>query len=186
MPIGVPKNIVTVEGWEEIKKALEDIPKRTGQAAQRRVLMKRAAPIVAEAKRIAPEYSGKDPRVPVGYLKNSIQASTKRPRNYKSESDRAFAKELAMTGSLSGARAAAKEAGRSPVVVFIGPSIGPGRRHLDWWNEFGNSQRPAHPYLRPAMDLLRGATINGIGADMMAEIKAAAARAEKKRAKSGR
>lgn len=186
MPRGIPNNTVTVEGWEELKKALEQVSKRTGQAVQRRVLMKRAKPIVAEAKRLAPEYSGTDKRVPVGYLKNSIQASTKRPKGYKTEAQRAFATTLKQTGSQSEARAAAKAEGSAPVVVFIGPAGGPGRKHLDWWMEFGTSRSRAQPYLRPAMDLLRGATINGIGADMMKEIEDTANRAAKKRAKSSR
>lgn len=169
---------VTIKGWEELKKALAELPKATQRNVQVRVLMKHAQPIVATAKALAPK--GETLQLSTGIL-----ATTKRPRGYKAPAQRAFAQTLAAGGSQAQARAAAKEAGSAPVLVFIGPDRkAHGRLHVDIWQEFGTKFAPAHPYMRPAMDQHRKGMLEGIGKDMGREIEAAGARLAKKRAKA--
>lgn len=181
----MPEN-VTVHGFPELKKAFEEVSKRTGAAVQKRVLMKYGELIAAQARADAPVYKGKDTRVLPGYLRDSIRATTVKPKKYKSGAQQAFATTLNQGGSKAAARRAAAAAGSSSVNVFIGPAWGPRGKHLDWWNEFGTKHTSAQPFLRPAMDLLREKTRKGIGEDMMKEIEIAAKRAWKKKLKSSR
>lgn len=159
-----------IEGLEEIKEALAKLPKATARNVQVRVLMKNAKPIVETAQRLAP--------VRVGYLKKGIHATTKRPRGFKTDAARAFAKAMAMGGD---ARGAAKAAGTSPVYVFIGHD-----RHPEgMWQELGTKHHRPQPHLRPAFDQHKDEFLENVGKDIWAEIERAAARLAKKRAKAG-
>ena len=166
---------VTIDGLRELKAALDELPKATARRVQQRVLLARAAPVVASAKAKVP--------VRTGALRDAIRATTTRPRGSKAASSRAFAKVRGMGGSVSTARAAAKEAGASSVEVFIGPV---GRLPQAGQQEWGNRNHPPHPYLRPAWDEHKAALQAGIKADMWAEIQKAAARRAKRQAKLGR
>lgn len=160
---------IKVEGLQELKAALDELPKATARNVQRRVLLNRAQPIVAAAKAKVP--------VRTGALRDAIRVTTTRPRGHKAASSRAFAKVRGMGGSVTAARAAAKEAGASAVEVFVGPV---GRLPQAGQQEWGNRNHPPHPYLRPAWDEGKEALQAGIKADTWAEIQKAAARRAKK------
>ena len=65
----------TVEGLSELKDAFTELPKATGKNVAKRVLTKRAQPILDDATRAAP--------VKIGNLKASITAGTKLSRRQK-------------------------------------------------------------------------------------------------------
>lgn len=65
------------------------------------------------------------------------------------------------------------------VEVFIGAGTHP-QAHMQ---EFGTSELPAQPYLRPAWDRKHKGALEGIKDDLWAEIKKAADRAARKAAK---
>jgi HK97 gp10 family phage protein len=154
-----------VDGLTELKAALDELPKATARNVQRRVLLARAAPIVAAAKAKVP--------VRTGALRNAIRATTTRPRGHKAASSRAFA---AAGGGAAG-RAAAKAAGASSVEVFIGPV---GRLPQAGQVEWGNRNHPPRSYLRSSWDEGKQALQAGIAADLRTEIQKAAARRAKK------
>lgn len=162
---------VRVEGLYELQRALAELPKATARRVQQRVLMRQVQPVVDAAKANAP--------VRTGALRNSITATTKRPRGHKTAAARAFAKVKGMGGSTAAARGAAKEAGSSLVEVFVGP----GRLAQAGQTEWGNRHQPAHPYMRPAWDAHKAAVLEGIADEMWAEIRKAAARLAKKRSR---
>lgn len=162
---------VKLEGLAELKRALEELPKATARAVQQRVLLKRAQPLVAAAKAKAP--------VDTGHLRDSIQATTKRPRGHKTAAARAFASVRGQGGSIAQARAAAKAAGSTPVEVFVGPDRAP----QGSLQEFGTKNHPPHPYMRPAWDQEGKRMLDGIAADMWAEIRKSAERIAKRQAK---
>ena len=94
-----------------------------------------------------------------GALKNSIVVSTKLTRRQKGRH---------------------RKVDRDDVEVFVGPGADPAA-HLQ---EFGSSQHPAQPFMRPAWDRTKDDLLAGVGADMWAEIEKAAARLAKKAAKA--
>lgn len=69
---------------------------------------------------------------------------------------------------------------KDDVDVFVGPGTDPAA-HLQ---EYGSSQHPAQPFMRPTFDATANVFVEGIKEDMWAEIKKALARIEKKRAKA--
>jgi HK97 gp10 family phage protein len=155
---------VKVDGLAELKANLAELPKATQRRVQQRILLKRAQLIVAAAKAKAP--------VDQGDLRNSIHATTKRPKGHKTPAARAFATTRGMGGTAAQARAAAKAAGSAPVEVFIGP----GRHPQATQQEFGNKNHGPQPYMRPAWDENKNAMLDGIAKDMSDEIKKSVAR----------
>jgi len=168
-----PTSPVTFQfhGLKECEAALKELPKATARNVQVRVLLKRAQPIVAYAKAMAP--------VQFGDLKKSIQATTQRPHGHKSPATQAFAQTIAAGGSQEQARAAAKAVGPSPVEVYIGP----GRNPQSSLQEFGTSHHPPQPYMRPAWDFGGKEAMNGIAKDLWAEIQKSVARRAANQAK---
>jgi HK97 gp10 family phage protein len=162
---------VRVDGLRELKAALEELPKSTARGVQQRVLLKRAQLIVTSAKAKAP--------VEHGDLRDSIHATTKRPRGHKTPAARAFAQTMATGGSIAQAKAASKAAGAAPVEVFVGP----GRMPQASLQEFGTRHHGPHPYLRPAWDENKAKMLDGIGKDMWEEIRKTAERAARRQAK---
>lgn len=60
---------------------------------------------------------------------------------------------------------------------------GPGRHPQGHLREFGGDKHPPQPFVRPAWDGGKEALLDGIGADLWAEIEKAAARQAKKAAR---
>lgn len=160
---------VRVEGLSELIQALKELPKATARNVQQRVLMRRVQPVVDAAKAHVP--------VRTGRLRDSITATTKRPRGHKTAAARAFAKVRGSGGTSAAAKAASKAAGSSMSEVFVGP----GRLAQAGQIEWGNRNHPPHPYMRPAWDAHQRQVLDGIADDMWAEIRKAAARRAKRR-----
>lgn len=149
---------VKIDGLRELEAAFRDLPKATARNALRRVLDKRAAPIVATMRSLAPD----DPKTPESKdLKGSIAAgiklSKRQARLYRKESkdDKQFAE------------------------VFVGAGPKP-HAHLQ---EFGTRFHGPHPFVRPAWDKHQTALLSGIGEDLWKELEKAAKRRAKRLAK---
>ena len=162
MPVAVT---VKVEGLAEISRALQNLPKATATRVQRRVLTEHAKPTLEAAKAKVSVYRGD--------LRDSLQITSKRPRGYKTDAARAFAK----AGGGQAGKAAAKAAGATPVSVFIVA----GRLPQPHMLEFGTVNMPAEPYFRPAWDANKGAIVRDVGRDLWVEINRAAARSAKRK-----
>jgi HK97 gp10 family phage protein len=162
---------IKVEGLKEIQAALQDLSKATARNVVKRVLLKRAQPIVEAARTRA--------SVRTGRLRDSIIAQVRGGKAGKA----AFAK--AMRGGASRAEAgrAAREANRaagSTVEVVIGPHDGAFYASMV---EFGTEHSGPKPFMRPAWDATKGQVLDGVGDDMWAEIKKAVARRAKRLSK---
>jgi HK97 gp10 family phage protein len=162
---------IKIEGLREIHAALQDLSKATARSVVKRVLLKRAQPIVEAARARAP--------VRTGRLRDSIIAQARGGNAGKA----AFAK--AMRGGASRAEAgrAAREANRvagSIVEVVIGPHDGAFYASLV---EFGTQHSSPKPFLRPAWDAGKMQVLDGVGDDMWTEIKKTLARQAKRLAK---
>lgn len=73
-----------------------------------------------------------------------------------------------------------RKGGRDDIEVFVGAGPYP-QAHLQ---EFGTVDHPAQPFLRPAWDQHKRAVLDGIKADMWAEIRKSADRLAKKAARA--
>lgn len=137
-------------------KAIQDALHELPRATARNV-MKRVL-----TKRAQPIAEAARRRAPVdrGDLRDAIAVSTKLTRRQK------------------GLR---RKDGPKDVEVFVGPGPLP-QAHLQ---EFGTSNQPAQPFMRPAWDTEKDGVLEGIKADMWAEIEKAANRIAR-RAMKGR
>jgi len=170
------KTRVKVEGLKEIQAALQELPKATAKNIMKRVLLKRAEPIVQAAKQNVPVLSGE--------LRDSIVASTKSTGG--SAGKKAFAQAMASGATSKQAGAAAREANRATsgsIFVYIGPSkLG----YYGMFQEFGTKDIPPQPWLRPAWDQNKDGVLTGIASDMWVEIEKAVERRAKKLARAGK
>ncbi len=161
------REVVRIEGLRELEQSLSEVPKATARNVLRRVLMKRAQPIVDTARQLVPVDSGQ--------LRDSIAVSTKLgTKAGKSEFAAAMraglGKEAAVQAMRDARRAAAGQGSFAEVYV------GPGRLPHAHMVEFGTSRMAPRPYLRPAWDAHKGAILEGIKEDFWAEIQKSAAR----------
>lgn len=74
-----------------------------------------------------------------------------------------------------------KKFGPDDIDVFVGPGSNP----QAVMQEFGTSNHPAQPFMRPAWDAVRGDIVNNLAEDMWVEIEKAVARIARKAAKAG-
>lgn len=142
---------VKVEGLRELERNLRDLPKTVAKNALKRVLIKRAQPMAATMKALAPD----DPRTPESTdLHGSIGVGTKlskrqaRLHRKETKDDKQFAE------------------------VFVGAGPKPHAHLL----EFGTRYMSARPYVRPAWDEHKDAILDGIKDDLASEIDKAAKR----------
>jgi HK97 gp10 family phage protein len=152
------KTTVRVEGLKEIDAALGQLGKATGRNVMRRVAVKRLGPMAETARQLAPD----DPATGGLDLKRSIAVSTQlgtrqRKLNRKSKSE---------------------------VEAHMGPA-GPGGKvpPQGVFQEFGTQHHGPQSFMRPAFDQGKDALIDGIGADLWAEIDKAAERNARKAAR---
>lgn len=152
-------------GAKELEAALQELPKAIGKAVLRRALIKAAEPIAEDARQRLQSLV----HTVTGRLLRGIGVSTKLSRRQK------------------------KLAGAKPgeVRVYVGAS--PARHaHLV---EFGTRERftkdgkssgvmPSFPFLRPAWEAGKRAALDRLGNLIWAEIKKAAERLAKRRAKA--
>jgi HK97 gp10 family phage protein len=165
---------IKVEGLKEIQAALQDLSKATAKNVVKRVLLKRAQPIVEAARTRAPVRTGK--------LRDAIIAQARGGNAGKA----AFAEAMRGGASRVEAGRAAREANRaagSTVEVVIGPHDGAFYASLV---EFGTAHSSPKPFLRPAWDAGKMQVLDGVGDDMWAEIKKALARRARRLAKTAK
>lgn len=170
---------VKVEGLKELESALATLPKAVARNALRRVLIKRAQPMVATAKFLAPD----DPSSSTPDLKTSIFASIKIKNKvghaeYSSVLRQGGSKEEART-ALRDARSAAAGEG-SFAEVYVGPDV---EHFYGRMQEFGTRHHSPKPFLRPAWDQHQGELLEGIKDDFWVEIKKASARYQQRLAR---
>lgn len=147
------KVTVRVEGLRELEAALRQLSKRTGKAVLRRTLLKAAAPMAEHAQSLAPERSGQ--------LKKSVGVGTKLTRRQRGLHRKFFRSD------------------KAAYEVFVGASSAP-QAHL---REFGSDGFPMQPFMRPAWDLHKLATLDRIKTTLRAEIDRSARRAARKAAR---
>ena len=146
-----------VEGLKELDKALGQLPRATGKNVLRRVARKALEPIIADAKTKV--------HAPTGKLRDSLAVSTKLSHRQK-----ALHKKLVRGDKTS----AEVFAGAGPH-NFVPQAI---------FEEFGTVKQPPHPFLRPAWDGGKFRALNDIKKDLWFEIKKAAARVARKKARA--
>lgn len=169
------REVVHIEGLRELEQTLSELPKATARNVLRRVLTKRAQPIVDTAKQLVPVDSGQ--------LRDSIAVSTKLgTKAGKSEFAAAMRAGLgteAAVQAMRDARRAAQGQGS-----FAEVYVGPGRLPHAHMVEFGTSKMAPRPYLRPAWDSHKEGILDGIREDLWAEILKSAARLARRRARA--
>ncbi len=150
-----------IEGLKELDKALGQLPRATGKNVLRRVARKALEPIIEDAKGKVHVIEGK--------LKGSLAVSTKLSFTQKALHKNMFPSE------------------KSSVEVFAG--AGPHNFVPQAiWEEFGVTRRGKrfgpHPFLRPAWDAGKMRALNNVKRDLWAEIKKAADRVARKKARA--
>ncbi len=169
------REIVRIDGLRELDRALSELPRATARNVLRRVLMKRAQPMVDTARQLVPVDSGQ--------LRDSIAISTKLgTKAGKSEFAAAMRAGLGKEAALQAMRDARRAA--SGQGSFAEIYVGPGRMPHAHMVEFGTSKMAPRPYLRPAWDAHKNGILDGIKDDLWSEIQKAAARRARRRAKA--
>ncbi len=146
-----------VEGLKELDKALGQLPRATGKNVLRRVARKALEPIIEDAKTKVHEVSGD--------LRGSLAVSTKLSFTQKREHKSMFASKRSSIEMFAGA---------GPH-NFVPQAI---------FEEFGTVKRGPHPFLRPAWDGGKMRALNNVKKDLWAEIKKAAERVARKKARA--
>lgn len=149
---------LSLSGFAELEKELDNLSKAAGKGALRRALMKAAKPTVEIAKSLAPVDSGK--------LRDSIIVGAKLDGRQAKMHRRMFKDD------------------RASIELFIGPSylLGGGGRHGHLL-EFGTVKMAPQPFMRPAWDQDQKAMLARLKDDLWAEIQRAVVRAERKAAR---
>jgi HK97 gp10 family phage protein len=163
---------IKIDGLKELEAALKELPKATAKNVLKRVLLKRAQPIVDAARQKAPVRTGK--------LRDSIVAQARGG----SAGKEAFAAAMRGGASRTEAGQAAREANRAAggtVEILIGPTKDAFYAHMI---EFGTEHSGPEPFMRPAWDGNKGQVLVGLKDDMWTEVEKTVARRAKKLAKA--
>lgn len=148
---------VHVEGLRELDRALGELPKATGKAVLRRVLIKAGTPMANMMASLAPD----DPVTKGNDLRSSIGVGTKLSKRQAGLHRKMFKND----------KAAAE--------VFVGAGPVP-HAHLQ---EFGTVKHGPQSFARPAWDAKQGQVLDSIKTDLWTEIAKSAARLRKKAAR---
>lgn len=142
---------VTLEGFRELERALNELPKNTGRNVLRRVGKGALEPMAEKARGMAP--------VDEGNLRDAIMVSEKRTKRVVRENrfDRNTGVEIAM-----------------------GPISGAGVLNYATFVEFGTSDTRARPFMRPAWHGGKDEALEYVKANLGNEINKAAKRLAKK------
>lgn len=152
------KTTVRTEGFQELDKALAELPKATAKNVMRRVLRKVAQPMADTMKAKAPD----DPKTGGNDLRSSIGVGTQLSKRQRGLHRKMFKDD------------------KASVEVFVGAGPVP-QAHLQ---EFGTVHHGPQPFARPAWDQHREELIPQIGNEMWAEIEKAAQRLARKAARA--
>lgn len=169
------RDTVRVEGFSELKDALDDFSKATSGNILKRAVSQAAAIVAEEAARKAPFKRGA--------LKRGIMVGKAK---IISAGKGAFAAALAEGATRAEAAAAARAANASAggagraAVASAGP-LKSLRQAVP--QEFGTFNHSAHPYMRPAWDATQGKCLAVMKEALKDEIDKASARARKKAAR---
>lgn len=147
------KTTIKIEGLREVDAALGELSRATGKNVLRRVLRRRAMPLAATMKALAP--------VDKSNLKNGIGIGTRLTRRQASLHRKMFRDD------------------RASVEMFVGAGGHP-QAHLREW---GSDGHPPHPFARPAWDQHQKPILEGIKDDLWREIEQAARRLARKTAR---
>lgn len=170
---------VKISGLRELEKALAQLPKATGRAVLKRVLVKAGKPIADMASSLAPRDTGE--------LAGSIKVSAKIKNNTgKSE----YAAVMKAGGSKDQAVAALRSARRSAggagssAEVYVGPTQAKSKKDAikRIVQEFGSEKQGPQPYMRPAWDAQKGRALEIVKNELGGEIAKSAARVAKRAA----
>lgn len=148
---------ITRTGMFADAEGLEALPKATARNALQRALKKRATPIQKAWQDKAPD----DPRTPAPDLKSSIIVGPSSKLTKRQKRD-------------------ARKEGKHFAEIHVGTSDPAGMQQ-----EFGNVNHPPQPSGRPAWEQEKEGALDGLGKDIGEEVKKAAARLARKRAKAG-
>ena len=150
-----------IEGLKELDRALGQLPRATGKNVLRRVARKALEPIIADAKTKVHEVSSD--------TKDSLAVSTKLSFRQKGLHQSMFANKRSSIEMFAGAGSH----------LFVPQAI---------WEEFGVERHgkkiSPHPFLRPAWDAGKMPALNNVKKDLAAEIKRAADRVARKKARA--
>ncbi|MEF2551992.1 HK97 gp10 family phage protein [Aurantimonas sp. A2-1-M11] len=150
---------VKVEGLRELERALEELPRSTGKSVLRRVLKKRAQPI-ANAMRSKAPVDIEDG----GQLRDSVGVGTKLSKRQRGLHRKAFKND------------------KASVEMFVGAGPLP-QAHL---TEFGGPNNAPAGWARSSWDAGKDELLDGLKADLWAEIEKAAQRHARKMARLAR
>lgn len=147
---------VRLEGFRELERALNELPKTTGKNVLRRVAKGALEPMAERARGMAP--------VERGDLRASIKVSERRTRRVAriNRFDKNTGVEMAM-----------------------GPVSGGGVLNYATFAEFGTVDTAAKPFMRPAWDGGKDDALEYVKANLGREIDRAATRLAKKAARGG-
>lgn len=159
---------IKVEGLSSLAAAFRELPKATGKAVLRRVLLKRAAPLRDAAQ-------SKAPKGETGFLKQSAGAGT------KLSARQAQLHKAASGGGPMMTAAGWRSEAKNFVEVFVGFRSSP----ASIVQEFGSVNQPAQPFMRPAWDANQMSVLEGLKDDLWGEIRKTAERRAKRLAKRG-
>lgn len=147
---------VRLEGFRELERALNELPKSTGKAVLRRVAKGALQPMADRARSMAP--------VDRGDLRDAIMVSEKRT------------KRVARVNRFD------KNSG---IQMAMGPVSGDAVLNYATFVEFGTIDTAAKPYMRPAWHGGKDEALDYIKANLGREIDRAATRLAKKTARLG-
>lgn len=159
-----------LEGFKELDKALGELPKRTGKNVLRRVLKKAAEPILDAMTANAPRDTG----VLVSKIAESGTLSANERKGHVAE--------FLGIGD-GGQKIFGKQAARNYVEIHVGSSGKKQNSPVPMWIEFGTSELPPQPFMRPAWESNKDRALNIIKIELAGEIEKAAKRYAKKLAK---
>ena len=145
---------VRLEGFRELERALNELPKSTGKNVLRRVSKGALQPMAEKARGLAPKDKGD--------LAASIQVSERRTRR------------VARINRFD------KNTG---IQMAMGPVSGKGVLNYATFAEFGTIDTPATPFMRPSWDGGKDNALDYVKANLGSEIEKAAKRLAKKAAR---
>ena len=148
---------IRVEGLKELDRALGLLPRATGKNVLRRVARNALQPIIDDAKTKV--------HVDTGRLRDSLAVSTKLSRRQKSLHKKLVRGDKSSVEMFAGAGAHS----------FVPQAI---------MEEFGSRFRGPHSFLRPAWDGGKMKVLSDIKKDLWMEIKKAADRVARKKARA--
>ena len=179
------KTTVRIDGFAELDAALAEFKKSTAADVLRRAGRKAMEPMAEAARRLAP--------VDEGELSDSIAVSAKaKGSGTRAIGNAAFAAVMRAGGTRDEARTALRSAQRAArvnasfVELFMGPAQARSKAAAikRFVQEYGSIHQPGQPYMRPAWDAEKGATLTRLGTELATEIRKTADRAAARAARA--